>query len=204
MLHKIIELHISFNFHHHHHLTTVPTVLQTADLLVRSSYHGYAALKVYCTFGGNTSSVWQWKSSQTTTCLYLCSPGPGRCRSNQVCSLGIVVQTCCEGSADILPSGRHRRCGLPARCCCCRDTPHNWHLAMPGCHRNQGCICRTVDLKESRGDIDSLNTDSPELWKLTHWTPTHLNTDSLNTDSTEHTDSLNTDSLNTGKPEPFK
>lgn len=95
---------------------------------------------------------------KTTKCWggsgsHLCSPVPERCRSNQACSLGSEVPWCCGGSAGILPSRRHRRSGRPGRCCCCRDTAHTEHLAGPGCHSNQGCICHSLVLRESQRDL---------------------------------------------------
>lgn len=65
----------------------------------------------------------QLKVSVNGSCL--CSPGPQRCRSNQVCSLGSVVPSCCGGSGDIPPSRRRRRCGHRGQCCCCTDTAHS-------------------------------------------------------------------------------
>lgn len=96
-------------------------------------------------------------------CVYLCSPAPGRCRSNQVCSPGSGLPWCCGGSADILPSGRRRRLAPRGRCCCCRDTPHSRRLATTGRHRNQGRTCRSVDLRQSGVHVNKGSSDPRQV-----------------------------------------
>lgn len=98
---------------------------------------------------------------------YLCIPGPERCHSNQVCSLGSVAPWCCGGSGDILPLRRHRRYSRRGRCCCCRGTARSRHPEMPGCHSNRGCICHSLVLTESQwhsfyGQLGSILADGDE------------------------------------------
>lgn len=103
------------------------------------------------------------KVSASGPCL--CSPGPPRCRSNQVCSLGSGVPSCCGGSADTLPSRRRRRCGRRGRCCCCSGTARSWHPPTPGRHSNPGCIAHSWDLDASQWD-SPVTPSPPGLYAL--------------------------------------